>query len=154
MINFNVPKAFSVNAIRNGRPGILAFISNVNIFTDETWDCRAYPDGDWSKAVSYAINNGNNSYWNARVANIDPDSHWIWTGNREDERVECRKVLAGETGNTICPAFRAVFRRILNRATFQRFFKKEHFQHFQLFLQFTFLILLIQQFLKFITNIL
>ena len=79
-----------------GNYGILASISMKNIYTDATWDCRRFPDGDWSKAKCYGINNGMSYPWDLKLTNIDTSANWIWTSNSSDTEVECRKIFSGE----------------------------------------------------------
>ena len=79
----------------HGDPGIWANDSTANFYTDESWDCRRFPNGTWSKAKSYAVNDGKNSSWKIAISKIAPRAHWIWT-NASDTEVECRKVFSGE----------------------------------------------------------
>jgi hypothetical protein len=80
----------------DGQPGILGYISIKNIYTDATGDCRRFPDGSWSRAKSYGVNNGENYPWDSKLKGIDAASQWIWTNNRSDTEIECRKILSGE----------------------------------------------------------
>ena len=81
---------------KSGYPGILGHVTVKNIYTDQTWDCRRLPNGNWSKAVSYGLNNGTKNLWNTMVSEIDAASHWIWTNNISDTEIECRKILSGD----------------------------------------------------------
>ena len=76
--------------------GLLASDTYTTFYTDESWDCRRFPDGNWSKAKSYADNNGTNLSWKmATISEIASRAHWIWT-NTSNTDVECRKIFSGE----------------------------------------------------------
>ena len=79
---------------------ILASFSN-GILTDESWQCikrnAAKSQLVWPKAKSYGRNNKRTrSVWikqnsNKPVANIDGNATWIWTENKKEESVTCRR---------------------------------------------------------------
>ena len=79
---------------------ILASFSN-GILTDESWQCiisnAAKSQLVWPKATTYARNNNrtNNTwiddYLGTPVPHIDGNATWIWTKNKNEESVTCRR---------------------------------------------------------------
>ena len=79
---------------------ILGSFSN-DILTDESWQCiksnAAKSQLVWPKAKSHARNNNRTGnawivyYLGTPVPHIDGNAMWIWTENKKEESVTCRR---------------------------------------------------------------
>ena len=77
---------------------MLASFSN-GVVTDESWECinssLKSTQTEWPKAVTYGNNDETTFPWGTilkeKIANIKETAQWIWTINRYEKSVTCRK---------------------------------------------------------------
>lgn len=80
---------------KNSPGAILASFSN-GIVTDESWECISGDSRNnttWPKAIPYGSNNANVKPWKRAIDNIAANAKWIWTSEKTEVNVLCRKVL-------------------------------------------------------------
>ena len=100
--SFTLPSGTQYVVIRvkkenNFDGGILAEFSNGYV-TDSSWQCtetNSAAKNLWPPAQEVALNNGENSQWNAVVNDIAISAKWIWTGNSDHGEVWCWKSFGG-----------------------------------------------------------
>ena len=83
-----------IDATNPGNVGaMLASFSN-GVVTDESWQCISSSSKstqpEWPKAATYGRNDGTTSPW-GKIDNINETAQWIWTSNRYEKSITCRK---------------------------------------------------------------